>query len=290
MRLIKAATAAVLGMGILAPAAHATLTFSLVPVTISAAAKTADANLNTARSFDLKVTQTGEKWQGSALQLNLCSGGGFNGGLYTPAGHANILSNTPATANLAFDTGITTPAYLASSNAGDVDVLGNSDYKNPVASGATATVSGTTMSIAWGDKQGNTNTTADGTYTVARVTVTGNTGGFLNGYGVGTAGQTATFFNNLYLPILGDTNADHSVDLTDLINVRNSFGLNAGGDTNSDGVTDLSDLINVRNLFGNSITPPPGALPASLGSVVPEPMSMSLVALGGLALVRRRRA
>ncbi len=50
---------------------------------------------------------------------------------------------------------------------------------------------------------------------------------------------------------LGDTNGDGVVDLQDLLNVKNNFGLPAGpgilGDTNNDGVINLQDLLNVKN-------------------------------------------
>jgi hypothetical protein len=51
-------------------------------------------------------------------------------------------------------------------------------------------------------------------------------------------------------PVLGDTNGDRVVDLTDLNNVRNNFGGTGFGDANGDGVVDLADLNAVRNNFG----------------------------------------
>jgi MYXO-CTERM domain-containing protein len=81
--------------------------------------------------------------------------------------------------------------------------------------------------------------------------------------------------------VLGDTDDDGDVDLTDLNNVRNNFG-SAGtpvlGDTNTDGLVDLTDLNNVRNNFGAS-------------APVPEPATwaLGLVGLAALGWMRRRR-
>jgi autotransporter-associated beta strand protein len=58
--------------------------------------------------------------------------------------------------------------------------------------------------------------------------------------------------------VVGDTNRDGVVDLTDLNNVRNNFGRGGPGvegDTNGDGVVDLTDLNNVRNNFGATAAP-----------------------------------
>jgi len=54
-------------------------------------------------------------------------------------------------------------------------------------------------------------------------------------------------------PVIGDTDSNGAVDITDLNNIRNNFGA-AGeavlGDTNGDGLVDVDDLNNVRNNFG----------------------------------------
>src|SRR5690606_19764054 len=54
----------------------------------------------------------------------------------------------------------------------------------------------------------------------------------------------------------GDTNGDGAVDLADLNNVRNDFGI-AGdgipGDVNDDLIVDLEDLNAVRDHFGESV-------------------------------------
>ncbi len=88
--------------------------------------------------------------------------------------------------------------------------------------------------------------------------------------------------------ILGDTNADGRVDLEDLNNVRNNFGMMSMpilGDTDDDNDVDLGDLNNVRNNFGASSSP--------LQSV-PEPSSGMLVGLGASCMLiaggRRRRS
>jgi probable HAF family extracellular repeat protein len=87
-------------------------------------------------------------------------------------------------------------------------------------------------------------------------------------------------------PLTGDTNGDGTVDLTDLNNVLNNFGTTATGnpgDDNSDGVVDLSDLNDVLNNFGSS------SYAASALDSVPEPASLSLLALTTLPLLTHRR-
>lgn len=89
-----------------------------------------------------------------------------------------------------------------------------------------------------------------------------------------------------FVHLTGDTNNDGVVDLTDLNNVLNNFGVSATGnpgDDNGDGTVDLTDLNDVLNNFGTHS-------PAASGlSVVPEPASLSLLAVGATALLARRR-
>lgn len=67
--------------------------------------------------------------------------------------------------------------------------------------------------------------------------------------------------------VLGDTNADGSVDITDLNNVRNNFGGEVLGDANGDSLVDIEDLNLVRNNFGNTL------------ASVPEPSSVVLLGI-----------
>jgi hypothetical protein len=80
--------------------------------------------------------------------------------------------------------------------------------------------------------------TGAGNYDVLNVTGMASLGGILNVSLIGGA------------PVLGDTDADNDVDLTDLNNVRNQFGGTGLGDTDGDNDVDLTDLNNVRNQFG----------------------------------------
>jgi len=84
----------------------------------------------------------------------------------------------------------------------------------------------------------------------------------------------------------GDTDGDGDVDLDDLFAVRNNFGTTSGatradGDVAphpaGDGDVDLDDLFAVRNNFGTGLI------------VIPEPVSVALMALGLPILLRRRR-
>ena len=84
----------------------------------------------------------------------------------------------------------------------------------------------------------------------------------------------------------GDLNGDGFVGAADLDILLANWGDTvtqgslADGDANNDGVVNNLDLAVVQSNFGN------GTLP---GGTVPEPTSLFLLGLGGLALIRRRR-
>ncbi|MFB3894249.1 MAG: PEP-CTERM sorting domain-containing protein [Phycisphaerae bacterium] len=87
----------------------------------------------------------------------------------------------------------------------------------------------------------------------------------------------------------GDANRNGIVDMTDYIVWFNHFGQTSDGgindttwrkaDFNGDGITDMTDYITWFNYFGQ----------VGEAQSVPEPATMALVALGGLAVLLRRR-
>jgi hypothetical protein len=91
--------------------------------------------------------------------------------------------------------------------------------------------------------------------------------------------------------LLGDTNDDGKVDLTDLSVVLNHFGqatpFKADGNFDDAATIDLTDLSDVLNNFGRSISSPA----ASPAVAAPEPASLALFGFGVAGvLMRRRRA
>ncbi|MGN6367542.1 MAG: autotransporter-associated beta strand repeat-containing protein [Phycisphaerae bacterium] len=95
--------------------------------------------------------------------------------------------------------------------------------------------------------------------------------------------------------LLGDTNADGAVDLTDLSTILNHFGQATGawtdGNFDNAATIDLTDLSDVLNNFG--LTNPNASVdpaPAVGAAAAPEPASvLTLLPLGAGVLMRRRR-
>jgi hypothetical protein len=87
----------------------------------------------------------------------------------------------------------------------------------------------------------------------------------------------------------GDFNLDGFVNGTDLAIFKASFGLSgmgfAQGNANADDFVNGTDLAIFKAVFGFSGTPGDGGNPPA----VPEPATMSLLALGGVAALIRRR-
>ena len=102
-----------------------------------------------------------------------------------------------------------------------------------------------------------------------------------------SADQNAGFWPYIYAriePWSGDANLDGCVDGLDYVAWSNNYDLDPSswveGDYNLDGVTDGLDYVVWSNNY-NAGCPTPGA--------VPEPATMVLLAMGAVALIRRRR-
>jgi hypothetical protein len=112
-------------------------------------------------------------------------------------------------------------------------------------------------------------------------------------YGTGTTSSSVASIFALTPPapvlLLGDANGDGKVDLSDLNIVLNNLGTtnSARSAGNFDGAAtiDLTDLNDVLNNLGTSL---PGVA-GTVGTAVPEPASLGVLAVGVAVIFRRRR-
>src|SRR5206468_12811637 len=104
--------------------------------------------------------------------------------------------------------------------------------------------------------------------------------------------------------LLGDTNPDGQVDVTDLGNLASSYGVTSGakwvqGDTNYSGSVDVTDLGNLASNYGGHLATGPSAgapsamvasslasvAGASGGAAVPEPTSLALIGIAAVGVL-----
>jgi hypothetical protein len=159
-----------------------------------------------------------------------------------------------------------------------------------------------TLSVAGGAKFNLTNNelittstlTAIRTMLAAGQLYTSTAGGGL-GYGTAGAGQVKVQFT-----LLGDTNLDGKVDVTDLGNLASSYGAGSGavwvqGDTNYDGKVDVTDLGNLASNYGGQLSSGPVASSLAIvagdssSATVPEPTALGALCIASALLLARRR-
>ena len=153
------------------------LTTSLVPVTLSSAALAADPNLANFKTFDLKVTLTGdERWVSADLHASLTKGTFYN--VPTSQSGANFIQSNlwpiPSVAMLEGDTAV--------SAAHDMEkpiLLGQ--FEPAVAGQGTFTP--TVVNVSWGSLS---DAARNGTFTIARLTVSKDATGTIAGQDAST--------------------------------------------------------------------------------------------------------
>jgi hypothetical protein len=91
-------------------------------------------------------------------------------------------------------------------------------------------------------------------------------------------------------PHPGDTNGDERVNDLDYNNLVTQFGGAPGlqsADFNTDGLVDLNDFVAMRQNFGFGES---SQAPGAFATPAPEPATLSMLALCGMAILRRARS
>ena len=226
-------------------------------------------------TYGMARTSSGASVQGGST-LSLGSGTTLN----LQDGYTNTMSFTStgvlSGAGLYFDLGTTTAdcdilaltgaATVTGTNTFYFDVLGSSlatgDHAYMLITAASGLLTGGTFAID--------TTLPEYTLTLDRL-------------------DTAVYLNVVLNVVLGDTNGDFVVDATDYIALKTNFGMTEGAtlaqgnfDADIDGNVDWDDL---QILMGAMSTRTIGEAPAA-----PEPATLGLLAIGALAVLRRRKA
>ena len=243
---------------------------------------------------DLTATGTVKRFNSLALSgdpllrsATLAYGAGFVS--VTGFQYHSILSAAPAGGNLiaigtntAVNTAVLLDSYLALSNTGGPGSMLN--ITDPVVSGTNASLfsavlhSGGTTSLSQGAialyDLAFAGTDTAGIYTATLMFTTDAT----SGPQTAAYDLVATVVAATDIP--GDINRDHIVDQADYTVWYNHYGQTpatwADGDVTGDNIVDQADYTVWYNHYG------------ATGGNVPEPMTMALLAIGGLAMLRRR--
>jgi hypothetical protein len=219
-----------------------TVTPKFVAVPIDSAALSADPSLANFKTFDLQVTVTGTNhWTAGQLLIKLKTGS-----FYLPSG----ASNTPEASIWSTKANLKFHNFVSASNFTDPTVLGGAQ------TGEAATISSNEFSVAWGA----INDTTSGTFTIARITMSTNANGNINGKtgsfdqpGVLPTFSSAVPFTGAGASITGytwnDTNGDGG---------KNNGEVNMGGvqlyiDTNVNGKLDPGEM-SVRSRSNGNYT------------------------------------
>jgi fibronectin-binding autotransporter adhesin len=202
-----------------------------------------------------------------------------------------VITVANAGDSLLLSGGVSGTGGLTVAGSGKVSLSGNASNtvtSLAINSGSTLDLTSSSLDINYG---GGTSPLSTITSDLAAGSITSSTlkSGFALGYLDGTLdGPNSVAAGNLLVKpaLIGDTNLDGTVNLTDLLSLLNSYGQTgrdwAQGDVNYDGTVNLTDLLALLNNYGQSS----GGIATQ---VVPEPATGGLLVAGLVGVLARRR-
>jgi autotransporter-associated beta strand protein len=211
-----------------------------------------------------------------------------SGGALTLGTTAGTTVLTTAIAKLAVGSGHSTVSALTINPGSTLDIANNSlaiDY----GSGNTSPLAAVQAAIGSGYNGGGWNGTG-----IISSSAAANSA-FAVGYADGSLDHGTTAGANEVLikyALVGDANLDGGVNITDLLTLLNNYTETgkdwSEGDFNYDGAVNITDLLAMLNNYGLS-----GGAASSTGTIgtiaVPEPATISLLAVVGAGMLSRRR-